>query len=260
MDQRTEAQTVYPSAGPASVPRLPPDSAIRHLPSQARLWSIAAAALFLDLWTKAWAFRTLSPVDTPEYLFGLVTLRRSLNPGALFGFGQGMVDVFIVASLVALLFVVYLFACSSRRQRVLHAGLAFILAGAMGNLYDRSMVKAQLVTLAASGSDPSDTFIAEVVGEPNADPVQIREWGTRSRPQPYARERIVSIRTKGVVRDFIRLELALFGRPLWPWVFNFADVALTVGVGILLVYYWVERGRPPTLKPGHTDSHTAART
>jgi lipoprotein signal peptidase len=175
-----------------------------------------------------------------------------------------MVYVFIVASLVALLFVVYLFACSSRRQRVLHAGLAFILAGAMGNLYDRSMVKAHLVTLAPSNTDHPDTFIAEVVGDPDADPIFLRERGTRNPPQPYPRERIASIRTRGVVRDFIRLELALFGQPprlLWPWVFNFADVALTLGVGILLIHYWVERGHPSMHKRAHpADPRTATKT
>lgn len=201
--------------------------------------------LAIDLWSKSWAFRNLGPDDVREHVFGLFTLRRSLNAGALFGLGQGYVLVFIAASVAALGFVLYMFACSSRRQHSLHVGLAFILAGALGNLHDRITIQAQLVDLKTEGT----RFVKEVVGDPNADPVLLRDWGTDQPPDAIPRSEIASIVTMGVVRDFIKFEPRLFGYQVWPWVFNIADLVLSLGVAILLIHFWTGRSRAPAAAP-----------
>jgi lipoprotein signal peptidase len=224
--------------------RIPPDGAIRWLPSHLWLWGITAAVVTIDLWSKAWAFRTLGPTDAREHVFGLFTLRRSLNAGALFGLGQGYVLVFIAASVAALGFVLYMFTCSSRRQRAMHVGLAFILAGALGNLYDRITIQAQLVEL-----NGGTRFVKEVVGDPRADPVQLRDWGTDDPPDAIPQNEIASIVTMGVVRDFIKFEPRLLGHEIWPWVFNVADLVLSLGVVILLVHFWTGRRRAPVAAP-----------
>jgi lipoprotein signal peptidase len=239
-DRRTASQ-----AGPF---HLPADSAVRFWKPHLLLWSLAFVVLALDLWSKAWAMGAL-PVadpDPPTLLFGRISLQRSLNAGALFGLGQGMSALFIAASLLALLFVLYLFASSSRRQWVMHVALGFILAGALGNLYDRTWCTADVVTFRQSRAQE----IAAVVGDRNADPVLLRPWGTEADPVETPQSEILSIRTQGVVRDFLRFE-PVFGIDFWRWVFNVADVALTIGVAALLLQFWSDRksaaARPDTV-------------
>jgi lipoprotein signal peptidase len=204
---------------------------------------VTVAFLVIDLWSKAWAVRTL-PVFEPDparHLLGLITFRRSFNSGALFGLGEGMSSLFIAASVLALVFVLYLFACSGGRQRVMHVALGLILAGALGNLYDRAYCTAHLVTFAGSTPNGPPVGTMEVIGPLNADPVRMRHWGTDEEPFERPQDEIASIVTQSVVRDFIRFEPAFRGRPIWPWVFNIADVALTVGVIILLVQFCFDR-------------------
>ena len=57
--------------------------------------------------------------------------------------------LFILASVLAVGFVAYMFATSQRKQWVVHLALGLVLAGALGNLYDRLFVKVDLVTPAA---------------------------------------------------------------------------------------------------------------
>ena len=64
-------------------------------------------------------------------------LRTTLNGGAVFGIGKGMSLLFILVSLLAMAFVVYVFMSSDRRHWLMHVALGLILAGAAGNLYDR---------------------------------------------------------------------------------------------------------------------------
>jgi signal peptidase II len=62
----------------------------------------------------------------------------SLNEGALFGWGQGKVAVFAAASVVAALgLLVWLFWFRAARDRWLTLSLACVMAGVLGNLYDR---------------------------------------------------------------------------------------------------------------------------
>ena len=75
-------------------------------------------------------------------LFGLSTevfgFETNLNEGALFGIGQGQVCVFAGLSFVAALGVVYwVFVARAARDLHLTIALGFVLAGILGNLYDR---------------------------------------------------------------------------------------------------------------------------
>ena len=80
-----------------------------------------------------------------------MTFNRSLNEGALFGLGKGWTPLFIIASFLALGFVLYLFVHSKANQRSLHIGLALVLAGALGNLFDRSFMIADIVVCYQQG-------------------------------------------------------------------------------------------------------------
>jgi len=215
----------------------------RDARSHLRLWIVVVAGLAIDLWTKHWAFTHLeggqAGSDGYELIENVVSLRRSLNAGALFGLGKGMTPVFIAASAVALLFVGYLFVHSSRRRRSLHVGLALVLAGALGNLYDRTFVQADVVRYTVDGR----TFLEVVkVIEQTPDGLVVGDWPEgqhrRKIPAAYTPE----VARSGVVRDFIKMEprFTLAGRTIeiWPWIFNVADAWLVIGVGLLMLNFW----------------------
>lgn len=61
-----------------------------------------------------------------------------LNPGAVFGIGAGKRLVFIAFTGAAILFALWMFArWMTERDRAAHLGVALLLAGGLGNLYDR---------------------------------------------------------------------------------------------------------------------------
>jgi signal peptidase II len=169
----------------------------------ALLWFLLPAVfgLALDLYTKKVAFEKLAPwgVDTledgrvivyvpkgeeqPIYRFWPLWLnfQAMANQGAVFGIGQGQRALFLTVSVAAVAFILYLFATSGR-QRFYQFILGLLLAGVLGNMYDR-------VTL-------------------------------------------------GYVRDMIEIfpGRMLFGRRVFPWIFNIADSLLCVGVALIFVY------------------------
>lgn len=214
--------------------------------SHLRLWPVAAATLTLDLWSKHWAFTHL---DAGPSSAGLVIIpqvmsfRRSLNAGALFGLGKGLTPVFIAASVVALLFVFFLFIHSGRDRRSLHLALGLVLAGALGNLYDRAFMIADVVRY--SVDDHMHTEACRVI-EQNDSGVVIGTWPDGSQPhQTIPRRYQPRMHQQGVVRDFIKMEprFTVAGTMIevWPWVFNIADMLLVVGVGLLLLNFWWDR-------------------
>ncbi len=111
--------------------------------------------LGLDLGGKAAAFRWLGqfPIDMaagPQAVVRqlahvepvtvaprLLALRLWINEGAVFGFGQGGRWVFAAVSVLAVGIVWRVFSRSDAKRWGLHLALAGIVAGALGNLYDR---------------------------------------------------------------------------------------------------------------------------
>ena len=116
----------------------------------------AAVGLGLDLYTKKVAFAKLAPWGVETREDGRVVLKvppgeeqpvhrfvpRWLhfqfmaNQGAVFGIGQGQRWLFITVSVAAIGFIFYLFATSGR-QRFYQFILGLLLAGVLGNMYDR---------------------------------------------------------------------------------------------------------------------------
>lgn len=101
---------------------------------------IAVLACAADLWTKWYMFSRenlrAGHVDwvVPDY----AGFQLSLNAGALFGVGQGYVAVFATLSIVAAIIIpLWLFYFRAAEDRVLTWLLGFIMAGVLGNLYDR---------------------------------------------------------------------------------------------------------------------------
>jgi signal peptidase II len=68
----------------------------------------------------------------------VLSLTLVLNPGAVFGAGAGGRGFFIVFTVGAMALATLMFALwTSRRDHAAHAGIAMIIAGGLGNMYDR---------------------------------------------------------------------------------------------------------------------------
>ncbi len=234
--------------------------AILSVGAHLRLWLVAAIGLTADLWTKHWAFTQLEayPATTSPFVGipNIVSFRRSLNPGALFGLGKGLTPVFIAASLLALGFVLFLFWHSGRNRRSLHIALGLVLAGALGNLYDRAYMIADVVKFTSNGKrvtivgrivDPREAM-ADRGGRPgiaDSSAIWLGSWPGGEHARKIAPEYNPEVRQQGVVRDFIKMEphfqLGRYHIELWPWVFNVADALLVGGVGLLMLNFWWER-------------------
>lgn len=121
------------------------DSGPRRVPAS-RYWlfcGVAALGCGIDLATKSWIFEWIGmpghPLRDDVWLWrGVFSLTTSLNPGALFGLGQGFHTAFAALSVLAAILILYwLFYVGAARDRVLTFTLALIMAGIAGNLYDR---------------------------------------------------------------------------------------------------------------------------
>ena len=174
--------------------------------------ALTVVALAADLWTKAATWDYFGIVAEFNAA-GIVSLTRTgasddltfipngleitavANQGAAMGLGQGKKLLFLSVSAVAVVVLIAFFTHSVRSPsmrgwylRLYRATLAMLLAGVLGNFYDRIVhgyVRDMLHAL------PRVTW-ADVIGR----------WDT----------------------------------PIFPWVFNLADVYLCVGVGLVLFF------------------------
>lgn len=106
---------------------------------------IAVGGCALDLWTKSYMFDRLGlpgGVDGREHIEwiwpGYFGWQTALNEGALFGLGHGKVWLFATLSIGAGAAILYwLFIAGAARDLLLTVALAAVMAGVLGNLYDR---------------------------------------------------------------------------------------------------------------------------
>jgi lipoprotein signal peptidase len=241
----TGASDQQPAAQPVPVPGDEP--AWRYPCSLAILLITAIVGLTADLVTKYLAFEHLRWHRPNILIPNLLSLDLSLNLGALFGIGKGLSLLFILASVLAVGFVAYMFATSQRKQWVVHMALGLVLGGALGNLYDRLFVKVSLVTpaTAAPGTPP---FMGTITPVEENDTFRLGDY-------PHGRTNVrvfrdnAKVETRTAVRDFIRVDASFRNREVWPWIFNIADSMLVVGVGLLLVIYWRHPVAPRSASP-----------
>lgn len=203
-----------------------------HAPLKSpRSWAIllgmTGVGLVLDLWSKAWAFRTIA--DTPvrvirddvlrtevlseliprhapqEIIPGLLDFTLVLNPGAVFGLGAGQRWLFVGFTVLAIGMGLWMFArWTTSRHWLAHLCLGLVFAGGLGNLYDRVVF--------------------------------------------------------GCVRDFIHpLPRAMIGSwEIWPYVGNVADKFLIIGIAGLMWHLW--RTPDPQSEPPADESTATADT
>lgn len=130
----------------------PPLDNLRNPRAVARFAGTCVVGLAVDLWTKWWAFKELAidistdangrvRVITGEYQFipHWLHFEVTANQGAVFGLGQGQVKFFVAVSIFAIFLLTWLFATSGRRW-LPQVVLGMLLAGVLGNMYDRITV------------------------------------------------------------------------------------------------------------------------
>jgi signal peptidase II len=107
-------------------------------------WAIALGGAAFDLTTKSWIFARIGdpPHAAPHPIISpILDLRTSHNPGALWGFGRNFPHsslIFATLSVVAAVAICYwLFVRGAAVDLRLTVALALIMAGALGNCYDR---------------------------------------------------------------------------------------------------------------------------
>jgi len=111
--------------------KIPPPAAF------ARFFGTCVIGLFIDLYSKHVAVEKLKfTSDVVRLIPGWLHFEYTENHGAVFGIGQGQWLLFVIVSVFAIALLTYLFATGSRRwfpQIV----LGMLLAGVLGNMYDR---------------------------------------------------------------------------------------------------------------------------
>lgn len=149
-------------------------------------WLVMSVVIIVfDQWSKvtAEAWLKLQPQYTDVVIPGYLKWQLAYNEGASFGIGSGMRWFFVTMGIVISVGIIVWLSKNSRTHRFLGFGLALVLAGALGNVWDRIML--------------------------------------------------------GHVIDFINASNPLFN---WP-IFNVADIAICIGVGVMVIDMLLVSGR-----------------
>lgn len=106
-------------------------------------WLIALGGMAFDLTTKTMIFERVGPppATAVSLVENVLELRTSYNRGALWGLGRNLPNsplffaALSIGAAAAILY--YLFVMGAARDRRLTVALGLIMAGALGNCYDR---------------------------------------------------------------------------------------------------------------------------
>ena len=95
--------------------------------------------MILDFITKRWALAALADGHRGELLGGLIPLHLAFNKGAAFGISIGDDSrwFFVPVTIIALVLLTVLLKQAAERDYLRMSAIAFVVSGAVGNLYDR---------------------------------------------------------------------------------------------------------------------------
>jgi lipoprotein signal peptidase len=110
----------------------------RSLPTVLLFLVSVALLLASDLFLKDWAMANAPRGSAWVLVPSVLAVTWTQNIGAVFGLMKGQRWIFIAASFAAMGIIGWFFCTSRTTERLLHVALALILAGALGNLYDRT--------------------------------------------------------------------------------------------------------------------------
>ncbi len=107
------------------------------------LWvSIICDVFFIDIFTKLLIKRFVPFYGEVVLIPGFLSITHLVNKGTVFGFFTNFGDgpfrfLFLLLSILALLFIVYVFFKTSPSEIIANLSLSFIIGGALGNIFDR---------------------------------------------------------------------------------------------------------------------------
>jgi len=181
----------------------------------------AVIGVVADLWSKSAAVASLKNGAAVRFIPRVVQFEYTENHGAVFGLGQGQQALFLVVSVAAIGFLVWLFATSGR-SRFYQIVLGMLLAGVIGNMSWLELEDgSRLEVFGSGGGEAVAGRLAAALGKPvpllGSIPLEprLREGGDTGRPIVLSTAESTAGRT---LRD-IAVALAarprgLAGRPL----------------------------------------------
>ncbi|KEH94731.1 signal peptidase II [Clostridium massiliodielmoense] len=102
---------------------------------------IIIVGIILDRITKLWALKQLSNGCEIEVIKNFFSFNYLENRGAAFGIFQGKTALLVSVTLVVMIGVIYYFIKYKPTSKFIRLGIALIVSGALGNLYDRIFYK-----------------------------------------------------------------------------------------------------------------------
>ena len=105
--------------------------------ARTRYFSLTLILLIIDRLTKWWISSTLDRGVPNDLIGNVIRLTRVHNDGGAFGIFPGGGIVFLVVSGVVSLILFLILLTMQIDSRLIRTGMAFVLAGALGNLVDR---------------------------------------------------------------------------------------------------------------------------
>ncbi len=114
---------------------------------------ILVVSLAADLYTKYLAVTHIHEYERINVLGSFVQLTLLYNQGGLFGILQGYQAYFLVISLIVLVLLVLFYFFEKNRTMLFSSAMAFIISGALGNIYDRLSGRKGVVDFLYIGHD-----------------------------------------------------------------------------------------------------------
>lgn len=97
----------------------------------------AMGGVIVDILSKWVVFSKIGEFGKIILIPGLINILRSRNEGVVFGLFPGKTNIFIIFSIIAIAIIIYIYITSDKVLFVSNLALGLILAGAIGNLWDR---------------------------------------------------------------------------------------------------------------------------
>ena len=115
------------------------------LKHSALFFAVALAGAGLDLLTKHLAFEHIQRYQEVTIVDGFFSFGRTTNAGVVFGMGQGAKRIWLAVSVLAVPVILAIFFTVRKPKWILTLALGMILAGTIGNMYDRVFTQEQSV-------------------------------------------------------------------------------------------------------------------
>ncbi len=96
------------------------------------------AVFVVDRLTKISVINTLGIYESRPVINGVFSLEYVLNEGAAFSMLEGKTVILIAVPVIASAIMIYLLVAKKIKSKIGSWGIALILGGALGNLYDRA--------------------------------------------------------------------------------------------------------------------------